>query len=105
MPADTRGCAMHVHGSAMQGNPASLHPAAAAEKAAASQRSADVRKKLMNSGAALDEELNPDAGLMVQSWTQKDSQHQEGQGRRRSHVESPASGDGDQVNSPASFWA
>lgn len=99
---------MHVHGSSMQWNPANLQPAAAAEKAAASQRSTDVRKKLINGGLALEEELSPEAGLMVQSWTEKDSQQQPSSGEGQRHPAPPAGFPADNAEqgvSPVSFWA
>jgi len=57
----------------MQSNGANLHSAAAAEKAVAAQRAADVRKKLMKGGLEVDGGSNSEADSMVMRWLAGDS--------------------------------
>jgi hypothetical protein len=101
---------MHIHGSSMQVNAASLHATAAADKAGNAQRSADVRRKLMRSadleGVA---ELNAEAGFMVGRWSEERSGQQGGNqgqsqsgGSAKSQTEKPAPGESP---NPVSFWA
>jgi hypothetical protein len=63
---------MHIHGHLMnlQVTGTSF---AAAENAAARQRAADVRRKLLKSAQSVEGELSPEAGLMVGQWL--DSRH------------------------------
>jgi hypothetical protein len=72
---------MHIHGMQMNFNQASLQSQATAEKAAAAQRAAEVRKKLLRSAGSVDNELNPDESFMVGRWLDEGSY--QGQGRRR----------------------
>ena len=58
---------MHVHGSQMNLNPVNPY-SAAAEKAVAAQRAADVRKKLLQSGTAIAGEPSPEEALMIAQW-------------------------------------
>jgi hypothetical protein len=58
---------MHIHPSQM--NLDAINPwSAAAEKAAAVQRSADVRKKLMKSASDIEGIASPDEVFMVGHW-------------------------------------
>ena len=59
---------MHIHASQMNMNAASLYSAAGAEKAAASQRAADVRRKLMKSASDIEGVSSPDEAFMVGRW-------------------------------------
>jgi hypothetical protein len=56
---------MHIHGSQM--NSSAINPYVAADRAAAAQRAADVRKKLINTGAAEGVD-DPEETLMVGKW-------------------------------------
>lgn len=56
---------MHIHGSQM--NSSAINPYVAADRAAAAQRAADVRKKLINTGAAEGVD-DPEETLMVAKW-------------------------------------
>ena len=56
---------MHIHSSQM--NSSAINPYASADKAAASARAADVRKKLMKATAA-DGVDGPEEALMVDRW-------------------------------------
>jgi len=64
---------MHIHASQMNMNSASLYSAAGAEKAAAAQRAADVRKKLMKSASDIECVSSPDEAFMIGQWM--DSRH------------------------------
>lgn len=58
---------MHIHTSSMHLN--TLNPySAAAEKAAAAQRAADVRRKLMKSAGDVEGVASPDEAVMVSRW-------------------------------------
>ena len=70
---------MHIHASSMNMNSASLYSAAGAEKAAAAQRAADLRRKLMKSASDIEGISSPDEAFMIGQWM--DSRH--------SQVESP----------------
>jgi len=59
---------MHIHASSMDFS--AINPySAAAEKAAAAQRAADVRKKLMKSAGDIEGIASPDEAYMVSHWT------------------------------------
>jgi hypothetical protein len=64
---------MHIHGSHMNPNSADLYSAAGAEKAAAAQRAADARKKLLKSATDIDAASSPEEAFMICQWT--DSRH------------------------------
>jgi hypothetical protein len=64
---------MHIHATQMNMNSASLYSAAGAEKAAAAQRAADVRKKLMKSASGIEGASSPEEAFMIGQWT--DSRH------------------------------
>jgi len=50
---------MHIHGNSMSINAASFYSAAQNEKAAAAQRAADVRKKLLKGAAEIEGAATP----------------------------------------------
>ena len=64
---------MHIHSSQMNLNSASLYSAAGAEKAAAAQRAAEVRIKLLKSSQEVDSTASPEETLMISHWL--DSRH------------------------------
>jgi hypothetical protein len=64
---------MHIHGNSMNVNAASFYSAAQGERAAAAQRIAEVRKKLLKSSASVDAEQTPEETLMIGHWL--DSRH------------------------------
>jgi hypothetical protein len=64
---------MHIHATQMNMNSACLYSAAGAEKAAAAQRAADVRKKLMKSASDIEGASSPEEAFMISQWT--DSRH------------------------------
>jgi hypothetical protein len=93
---------MHIHGNPMNLNGASLHSAAGAASAAAAQRAANVRKKLMNASHGM--ELNAEAGFMVGRWSEEGSQN----GRQQEHADrsaKPQATDEMPDGQPVSFWA
>jgi hypothetical protein len=59
---------MHIHGSQMNMNSIRLSSAGAAEKAAAAQRAADVRKKLMKSASDIEGVSSPEEAFMIGHW-------------------------------------
>jgi hypothetical protein len=74
---------MHIHGSQM--NPNAVNPfSAAAEKAVAAQRAADVRKKLMKSATDIEGVSSPEEAFMVGQWM--DSRHSQVQSQDQYHA-------------------
>lgn len=100
---------MHIHGNPISHNVANLHPAGAAEKAAATQRAADIRKKLLNAKAPITEDSDSDAVLMVARWSEGDSE--DGGPPEHADPQPESSGAGhaasleDPGDRPVSFWA
>jgi len=64
---------MHIHGNSMSINAASFYSAAQNEKAAAAQRAADVRKKLLKGAAEIEGAATPEETLLIGQWM--DSRH------------------------------
>jgi hypothetical protein len=64
---------MHIHGNAMNFEVNNISSAAAAENAAAHQRAADVRKKLMKSASDIEGVSSPDEAFLISQWM--DSRH------------------------------
>lgn len=58
---------MHIHANRMNLNAVNPY-SAAAEKAAATQRAADVRKKLVKSAIDIEGAANPDEAFMLGRW-------------------------------------
>ncbi len=58
---------MHIHGNQMNLNAVNPY-SAAAEQAAAAQRAANVRKKLMKSASDIEGVSSPDEAFMVGHW-------------------------------------
>ena len=59
---------MHIHGSSMNPYTTGISAAAGAESAAARQRAADIRKKLMSSPTDIEGVAGPDEAYMVSKW-------------------------------------
>jgi hypothetical protein len=76
--------AMHIHANQMNMNSASLYSAAGAENAAAAQRAADVRRKLMKSASDIEGVASPDEAFMIGQWT--DSRHSQVQSDDQYHA-------------------
>jgi len=70
---------MHIHGNSMNVQAANLYSAAQGERAAAAERAAEVRKKLLKSAALSEGAASPEETLMIGQWM--DGRH--------SQVESP----------------
>jgi hypothetical protein len=64
---------MHIHGSGMAPQMAGLYSTTGVEKAAAQQRAADVRKKLMSSAQQAGAASSPEEAFLIGQWT--DSRH------------------------------
>jgi hypothetical protein len=60
---------MHIHGNSMTGNAANLYSAAQAERAAATERAVEVRKKLLKRASAeIEGAATPEETFMVGLW-------------------------------------
>jgi hypothetical protein len=59
---------MHIHASSININAANLDSAGNTEKAAAAQRAADVRKKLLKSAQGVEGAATPEEALMIDQW-------------------------------------
>lgn len=64
---------MHIHGNSMNIQTANFNAVGNSERAAASQKAAEVRKRLLKSAANIDADSDPDATLLVGQWL--DSRH------------------------------
>ena len=67
---------MHIHASQINMNPVNPY-SAAAEKAIAAQRAANIRKKLMKSASDIEGVSSPDEAYMIGQWM--DSRYRQGQ--------------------------
>jgi hypothetical protein len=68
---------MHIHGNSMTVNAANFYSATQEERAAAAQRAASVRKKLIRSASELEGAATPEETLMIGQWM--DSRHSQAQ--------------------------
>jgi hypothetical protein len=68
---------MHIHGNSMSINAANFYSATQVEKAAAAQRAASVRKRLIKSASEIEGAATPEEALMIGQWM--DSRHSQGQ--------------------------
>lgn len=59
---------MHIHGNPMAAGAANLYSAAQAERAAAAQRAAEVRKKLLKSSSEIDGSSTPEESFLIGQW-------------------------------------
>jgi hypothetical protein len=59
---------MHIHGNSMNVNSASFYSVGNGEKAAAAERAADVRKRLLKGAAAVDGTASPEETLLIGHW-------------------------------------
>jgi len=64
---------MHIHGNSMAVNAANFYSATQEERAAAAQRAASVRKKLIRSASDLEGMASPEETLLIGQWV--NSQH------------------------------
>ena len=74
---------MRIHGHRMNLNAVNPY-SAAAEKAAAAQRAADVRKKLMKSAADIEGTASPEEAFMLGQWM--DSRHSQVESEDQYHA-------------------
>ena len=66
---------MHIHGNSMAVNAANFYSATQEERAAAAQRAASVRKKLIRSASDLEGMASPEETLLIGQWVNS-QQHQ-----------------------------
>ena len=59
---------MHIHGNSMNVNAANLYSAGNAEKSAAAERAAAVRKRLLKAGAGVDGTESAEAATLISHW-------------------------------------
>jgi len=64
---------MHIHGNSMSINAANFYSATQEERAAAAQRAASIRKKLIKSASQIEGAASPEETLMISQWM--DSRH------------------------------
>jgi len=64
---------MHIHGNSMTINAANFYSATQEERAAAAQRAASVRKKLIKRASEMEGAATPEETLMIGQWM--DSRH------------------------------
>ena len=79
---------MHIHGNSMNVNAANFYSVGNGEKAAAAERAAAVRKKLLKGAASVDGAESPEETLMIGRWL--DSRQSQNEGDAEYH--SAASG-------------
>jgi hypothetical protein len=75
---------MHIHGNSMNVNAANFYSAAEGEKAAAAQRTADVRKKLLKSASEIEGSATPEETLLIGQWM--DGRHSQVQSEEQYHA-------------------
>jgi hypothetical protein len=59
---------MHIHGNSMTVNAANFYSATQEERAAAAQRAASVRKKLIRSASEMEGAASPEETLLIGQW-------------------------------------
>ncbi len=95
---------MHIHGNPINLNLAHLHSAGAAEKAAATQRAAGVRKKLLQARAPIEEE--PDADVVSRIGHSSDGGSQDHRPPEYANPRARHSANNPEPDQhPVSFWA
>lgn len=75
---------MHIHSSQLNIHAAGFYSAAQEEKAAAAQRAADVRRKLLKSGVSVEGSASPEEAFMIGQWM--DSRHSQVQNEDEYHT-------------------
>jgi hypothetical protein len=91
---------MHIHHNPAVAQNTELHSASGAEKAAATQRAANVRRKLLKESARIGDgdALDRGAVFMVDRW-------EEGGDRKPPQPRQQSAGTEEAENAPVSFWA
>jgi hypothetical protein len=74
---------MHIHGNSMAVNAANLYFAAQDEGAAAAQRAAEIRKKLLKGALQIDGTSTPEETLLIGQWM--DPRHSQVQSEDQYH--------------------
>jgi len=75
---------MHIDGNPMSVNAIDLYSAAQGEKAAAGERTAEVRKKLLKRSLQSEGGTTPEEALMIGHWL--DSRHSQGENEDEYHA-------------------
>ena len=75
---------MHIHGNSMAVNAANFYAAAQGERAAAAQRAAEVRKKLLKGASEIEGATTPEETLMISQWL--DSRHSQTESEDQYHA-------------------
>jgi len=60
---------MHIHGNSMTINAANFYSAGQNQKAAAAERAAQVRKKLLKGAFQIEDAASPEETLLISQWT------------------------------------
>lgn len=74
---------MHIHGNSMAVNAANLYSAAQGERAAAAQRAAEIRGRLLKGASEIEGAATPEETLMIGQWL--DSRHSQIQSEEQYH--------------------
>jgi hypothetical protein len=75
---------MHIHGNSMAAIAADIYSSAQAERAAAAQRAAEVRKKQLKGASEIEGAATPEETLLIGQWT--DSRHSQVQSEDQYHA-------------------
>ena len=75
---------MHIYGNSMSINAADFYSAGEYEKAAAAQRAANVRKKLLKGASEIEGAATPEESLLISQWL--DSRHSQVQSEDEYHT-------------------
>jgi len=94
---------MHIHQNPMTTGNTGIHSAGAAEKAAAAQRAAETRRKLLKSAAHVDGTLDAGQLFMIGKWSEESAGGREKQSPPRQRNNQPDSEASDAK--PISVWA
>jgi len=75
---------MHIHGNSMTVNAANFYSATQEERAAAAQRAASVRKRLIKNASEMEGAASPEETLMIGQWM--DSRHSQVESGEQNYV-------------------
>lgn len=102
---------MHIHGHSTNFNAVDLASTRGAEKAASTQRAAEVRSQLVKGGFDTEGEVNPFESFMVGKEWEGSSRQEQSQKRRQApahdvrRLQSDEQASVESVEEPLSFWA
>ena len=75
---------MHIHGNSMAVNAANFYSVAQEERAAAAQRAASVRKRLIRNASEIEGAATPEETLMIGQWI--DSRHSQVESGEQNYI-------------------